>query len=85
MYAAHFPITETNPDLCRAMTIAMGYVHGTGLIDKFANPEMLVATAISNAWKAGVRHPISLANAGIVCAQRTAGQGHLSDRFEMLV
>ncbi|MBR1272741.1 hypothetical protein JQ629_35215 [Bradyrhizobium sp. AUGA SZCCT0222] len=55
------------------------------MIDMFANPEMLIATAISNAWKAGVRHPIALANAGIVCAERTAVQGHLSGRFEMLV
>jgi hypothetical protein len=85
MYAAHFPITENNPDLCQAMTIAMGYVHATGLGDTFPNPELLVATAISNAWKGGMRHPIRLANEGIVCAERTAIQGRLPDLFEMLV
>lgn len=84
MYAAHFPITENHPDLGRAMDIAMGYVYGTGLIDRFPNPEMLVATAISNAWKAGVRHPIALANAGIVCAERTARRGSCQT-FQMLV
>ena len=52
------------------MKIAMDYLHGTGLVDKFPNPELLVATAISNAWKAGMTHPIGLANEGIVSAQR---------------
>jgi hypothetical protein len=84
-YAAHFPITESNPDLCKAMSIAMGYVRGSGLIDKFLNPEMLVAAAISNAWESGVRHPIALANAGIVCAERTAKLGHLPDVFKILM
>jgi hypothetical protein len=84
-YAAYFPITESNPDLCEAMSIAMGYVHGSGLTEKFLNPEMLVAAAISNAWESGIRHPIALANAGIVCAERTAKLGHLPDFFKMLV
>ena len=84
-YAAYFPITESNPDLCEAMSIAMGYVHGSGLTEKFLNPEMLVAAAISNAWESGIRHPIALANAGIDCAERTAKLGHLPDFFKMLV
>ena len=71
MYAAYFSITESTPNQCQAMCIAMGYLQGTGMLDKQHNPEMLVATAISNAWKAGVRHPIRLANAAIVCAERT--------------
>jgi hypothetical protein len=83
-YAAHFPITESNPDLCQAMNIAMGYVRGTGLAERFLNPEALVAAAISNAWKLGVRHPIALANAGIVCAERTANAGYLPDLFKMI-
>jgi hypothetical protein len=84
-YAAHFPITETNADLCQAMNIAMGYVRGTGLADRFLNPEALVAAAILNAWASGVRHRIRLANAGIVCAERTANAGHLPDLFKMLM
>ena len=85
MYAAHFPITEANPDLCQAMKIAMDYLHGTGLVDKFPNPELLVATAISNAWKAGMTHPLRLANEGIVCAQRTAELGTVPTMFARLI
>jgi hypothetical protein len=84
MYAAHFPITENNPDLCQAMSIAMGYVRGTGLADRFLNPEALVAAAITNAWQSGIKHPIALANEGIVCAERTAKHGHLPDLFKMI-
>jgi hypothetical protein len=84
MYAAHFPIVEGNPDLCQAMSIAMGYVRGTGLAARFLNPEALVAAAISNAWQSGMRHPIALANAGIVCAERTANAGYLPDLFKMI-
>jgi hypothetical protein len=83
-FAAHFPITESNPHLCQAMSIAMGYVRGTGLADRFLNPEALVAAAITNAWESGIRHPIALANAGIVCAERTAELGHLPDLFKMI-
>jgi hypothetical protein len=83
-YAAHFPITESNPDLCQAMSIAMGYMHGAGLVDKFLNPEALVAAAISNAWESGLRHPIAPANAGIVCAERTAKLGDVPGVFKML-
>ena len=83
MYARHFPITESNPDLCQAMSIAMGYVRGTGLAGKFVNPEALVATAITCAWKRGTRHPIALANAAIVCAEQTAKLGHLPNQFRM--
>ena len=53
MYARHFPITESNPDLCQAMSIAMDYVRGTGLAERFLNPEALVAAAISNACDTG--------------------------------
>ena len=83
-FAAHFPITESNPHLCQAMSIAMAYVRGTGLADRFLNPEALVAAAITNAWESGIRHPIALANAGIVCAERTAELGHLPDLFKMI-
>ena len=85
MYAAHFPVTESNPDLCKAMAIAMGYVRGAGLADHLLNPESLVAAAISNAWELGIRHPIALANAGVICAERTVKLGHLPDLFRMLV
>jgi len=83
-YAAHFPVSESTPDLCRAMSIAMNYVHGTGLLGKITHPEAVVATAISNAWKSGTRHPLALANAGIVCAERTAKAGSLPDLFKMI-
>jgi hypothetical protein len=69
MYAAHFPVTESNPRLAQAMDIAMGYLRGTGLAEKFINPEALIAAAILNAWASGVRHQIALANTGIVCAE----------------
>jgi hypothetical protein len=84
MYARHFPITESNPDLCQAMSIAMGYVRRAGLAERFLNPEALVAAAISNAWETGIRHPMALANAGIVFAERTAKLGHLPDLFKMM-
>jgi hypothetical protein len=85
MYAAHFPITENDPALCRAMRIAMDYMQATRLIDKFPSPETLVAAMISNAWKGGIRHPIRLANEAIVCAERTAKAGTLPDLFRMLI
>ena len=72
MYAKNFPIDERSPAQLQAMDIAMGYVKGTGLADKFINPPMLVAAAVSNAWASGIRHPIALANIAIVCAERTA-------------
>jgi hypothetical protein len=67
------------------MSIAMGYLRGTGLVDEVSNAEMLVATAIFDAWKRGERHPIRLANEGIVSAERTADKGQLPDLFKMLV
>ena len=85
MYAAYFPITENNPGQCQAMRIAMGYLHETGLVHKIPNPEMLVATAISDAWKGGMRHPIRLANEGIVCAERTANLGRVPSTFPRLI
>jgi hypothetical protein len=85
MYAAYFPITESNPDQCQAMRISMAYLHGTGLIYKLPSPEMLVAAAIADAWKRGMRHPIRLANAGIVCAERTARLGTVPNLFKILV
>lgn len=85
MYAGYFPITESNAEQCQAMRIAMDYLHGTGLVRKFPNPEMLVATAIADAWKRGVRHPIRLANEGIVCAERTANLGTVPSVFARLV
>jgi hypothetical protein len=84
MYAAHFPVTQ-DPALCRAMQIAMEYVRAVGLAEKFNNPEALVATGISTAWESGVRHPIALANAGIVCAERTANLGRLPSMYVRLV
>jgi hypothetical protein len=85
MYAAHFPVTENNPRLTQAMAIAMGYLQGTGLANKFINPEALVAAAILNAKASGIRHPIALSNAAIVSAERLAKVGHLPDFFKMLM
>ena len=63
MYAAHFPVTESNPDLCKAMAIAMGYVRGAGLADHLLNLTVSCSGNL-NAWELGIRHPIALANAG---------------------
>jgi hypothetical protein len=71
--------------LSAAMQIAMEYVRAVGLAEKFNNPEALVATGISTAWESGVRHPIALANAGIVCAERTANLGRLPSMYVRLV
>ena len=61
------------------------HVCGAGLADHLLNPELLVAAAISNAWELGIRHPIALANAGVICAERTVKLGHLPDHFRRLV
>jgi hypothetical protein len=84
MFSAHFPITQ-DPALSHAMEIAMRYVRGVGLSERFANPEALVATGISTAWESGLRHPIALANAGILCAERTANLGKLPSMYARLV
>jgi hypothetical protein len=67
------------------MDIAMNYVRGTGLAERFHNPECLVATAIDHAWRRGIRHQLLLANEGIVVAQKTAELGHLPSLYPRLV
>ena len=70
MYKYSLPITERDPALLRAMDIAMGSMRQTGLDKNFANPEALASSEILKAWNNGVRHPVALANAAIVAAER---------------
>jgi hypothetical protein len=84
-YATYFSITESNPALAQAMEIAMGFLQGSGLSEEFVNPENLAAAAIRDAWQSGVRHPIALANAAIVCAEQTAKLGQIPSVFARLI
>jgi hypothetical protein len=83
--ATYFSITESNPALAQAMEIAMGFLRGSGLSEEFVNPENLAAAAIWDAWQSGVRHPIALANAAIVCAEQTAKLGQIPSVFARLI
>jgi hypothetical protein len=70
MYEYNFPITDREPALLRAMDIAMGSMRQTGLANYFVNPEALASSEILKAWNKGVRHPVALANAAIVAAEK---------------
>jgi hypothetical protein len=70
MYEYNFPITDRDPALLRAMDIAMGSLRQTGLDKNFVNPEALASSEILKAWHKGIRHPVALANAAIVAAER---------------
>jgi hypothetical protein len=85
MYASYFAVTEHNATLCQAMHIAMGYVRGSGLAGKIKDPEDLVATTISEAWRSGVKRPIALADAAIVGAEKAAEFGTLPSLFPSLI
>jgi hypothetical protein len=70
MYEYNFPMTDRDPALLRAMDIAMGSLRQTGLDKNFVNPEALASSEILKAWQKGIRHPVALANAAIVAAER---------------
>jgi hypothetical protein len=48
-----------------ALDIALNYLQRTGQAAPFREVQAVAAVAIANAWKAGVRHRIRLANAAI--------------------
>ena len=70
MHECYFPITERDPALVRAMDIAMASMRRSGISDHFVNPEALASSEILKAWNKGMRHPVALANAAIVAAER---------------
>jgi hypothetical protein len=65
-----WPITDVSGVLDDALDIAMKYLSQTGQGDDYTNVERTAANAILTFWCKGVRHPIYLANKGIVAVER---------------
>jgi hypothetical protein len=55
--------------LNEALEIAMHYLEVTGQADAFFQTQATAASAILNAWQAGARHKIRLANCAIVAVE----------------
>jgi len=65
-----WPAGVNSAVLDAALGIAMNYLEGTGQAELYEEVERCVATAILNAWRAGVSHPIRLGNVGIAAIER---------------
>lgn len=61
-----WPIPNADLRLQEALDIALDYLERTGQAYPFSETERACAYVILDAWRAGVRHPIRLANYGIV-------------------
>jgi hypothetical protein len=72
-----WPIADGSFVLDDALDIAMRYLSQTGQGDDYTNVERIAANAIVESWRGGIRHPIHLANKGIVAVERAPlGNGY---------
>ena len=60
---------NVDAELNEALEIAMHYLEVTGQADAFFQTQAIAASAILNAWRAGARHKIRLANCAIVAVE----------------
>jgi hypothetical protein len=58
-------LSDADPRLDQALTIAMQYLELKGLADDYYTLEKYVALLILNEWQRGVRHPLRLSRAAI--------------------
>jgi hypothetical protein len=65
-----WPASALDITLSEALEIAMGYLEGTGQAHPYTETQEKAADAILSAWRAGVRHPMRLANCGIVAIEK---------------
>jgi hypothetical protein len=65
-----WPLAEFHTTLNESLVIAMDFLEGSGQAYPYSATQEKVADAILAAWRAGARHPIRLANVGIVAAER---------------
>jgi hypothetical protein len=65
-----WPLADADVALEDALCIAMRYLQQAGLCDDFANVERKAASVILCHWRAGVKHPIYLANKAIVAVEK---------------
>jgi hypothetical protein len=70
-----WPVTDTALD--DALYIAMRYLESSGFCDDYARVERKAVGVILDSWRAGVRHPIYLANKAIVAVERGEGTVHI--------
>jgi hypothetical protein len=64
-----WPPEEADATLNEALEIAMDYLERTGQTYPYSEMQQRAAAAILNAWRAGARHKIRLANCGIVAVE----------------
>ena len=65
-----WPVEDTDGKLQSALDIAVDYLEFTRQAYPFSMVEKICASIILDAWKAGVRHRIRLANYAIVAIER---------------
>ncbi len=65
-----WPLNEAHATLNESLEIALDYLVGTGQAHPYSETQVRTADAILLAWRAGARHPIRLANVGIMAVQR---------------
>jgi hypothetical protein len=63
-------MAHPDPALDEALCIALGYLEGTGQAEADDTTEHLVAAVVLAGWFEGARHPIRLANFGIIAAEQ---------------
>jgi hypothetical protein len=72
-----WPINDGNAELDNALGIAMRYLEQAGLCEDYTNVERKAAAVILDNWRAGVKHPIYLANKAIVAVENGEGTVHI--------
>jgi hypothetical protein len=65
-----WPIGDADSSLEEALEIALDYLEYTGNAFPFSETQRRCANVILDKWRAGVRHPIRLANYAIVSVEQ---------------
>jgi hypothetical protein len=76
-----WPIGDADSSLGDALEIALDYLEYTGQAFPFSETQRACAHVILEKWRAGVRHPIRLANYAIVAAERGTQEGNMRSLY----
>ena len=69
-YDYEWPLRCPDPALQESLEIALDYLQRTGQAGARDGTDRVVAAAIMDAWSHSVRHPLRLANAGILAVEQ---------------
>lgn len=69
-YDHEWPLRCPDPALQEALEIALDYLQRTGQAEPRDGTDRVVSDAILDAWSHSVKHPLRLANAGILAVEQ---------------